>query len=113
MNSTETELKDIDSDGIDEEVQKNSFENKNINVEYDSASENIKYVLASNENSFAIKENGSFENGATDTVRTINKSLDYTTTIYITGVKVSVFDSWDKISCSNDFIVFGNFVPAE
>ena len=37
------------------------------------------------------------------------KTLDYIIPIYITGVSVKHFDSWDKTSFTDDFVVFGVF----
>lgn len=55
----------------------------------------------------------------TENIRTITKAtiksadkdvtLEHLTTIYITGVSVKHFDSWDKSSFTDDFIVFGVF----
>lgn len=43
-----------------------------------------------------------------ENVRVIPMSLDNVYTIYITGVKVNNFDSWDRSNFTDDFIVFGN-----
>ena len=45
------------------------------------------------------------------TIKSADKdvTLDYLSTIYITGVSVKNFDSWDKSSFTDDFIVFGVF----
>ena len=91
----------------------NSIVDKVINIEPDNSVEKIKYANA-NDSTYALNPDGSFgvkgmESAATNLVKTLTKNLDYLTPIYITGVKVNNFDSWDKTSFTSDFIVFGAF----
>ena len=64
---------------------------------------------------YYMKEDGSFTDNVLDAgvIRTFEKTVNFAYRIYITGVKVETFDNWDKVSFTNDFVVFGNFVPAE
>ena len=109
---------DNNSNGIDDNMEDNM---KPINIEPDNSVEKIKFVQ-DNDNSYALNADGSFsEKGvkATENVRTIPKAtiksadkdvtLEHLTTIYITGVSVKHFDSWDKSSFTDDFVVFGVF----
>ena len=64
---------------------------------------------------YYMKEDGSFTDNVLDAgvIRTFEKTVNFAYRIYITGVKVETFDNWDKVSFTNDFVVFGNFVPDE
>jgi len=99
----------------------NSVIEKEIEIVPDNTVEKIKFVQ-DNDNSYALNTDGSFsEKGvkATENVRTITKTtiksadkdvtLEHLTPIYITGVNVKHFDSWDKSSFTDDFVVFGVF----
>ena len=88
--------------------EEGNTEEKIVGVEFEDG--NIKHK---NESLYWIKSNGSIVHSDewTEEIRTFeHDDLTNLTTIYITGVKVSSFDSWDKLAFSSDFVVFGKFL---